>query len=84
MPNNQDDDGKLYDAVAQTSQKRLRNAVEKVDGLSPEDEQALERGGKLALRGTLRLIGRLSLWVVFVLCTAIAIAVLSAIGFLAY
>jgi hypothetical protein len=50
--------GELYDNLKKTPAKRLTNSIEKVDGLTPEEEQAAERGGNLALRGTRRKVQR--------------------------
>lgn len=85
MPENRrPPDPELYNAVKGTSSTTLTNAVEKVDGITAEDEEALERGGKLALRGTKRRIARWSLWFVFFLCSAGSLAVVVGVGYLAY
>lgn len=40
----------LFDDVKKTKTGNLRNSVEKVDALTPEEEADLERGGAFALR----------------------------------
>src|SRR3546814_17483660 len=56
----------LYGAVKGTSTPRLKNSVEKVDVLTPEEEEGMERGGEFVLRATKRRIKVVSMWVLFV------------------
>ena len=84
MSNDGNGDGELYDAVAKVPKKNLKSAVEKVDGLSEEDEAALDRGGRFALRGTMRRIGRWSLWLGFGIGAALAVIFVIAVGSLTY
>src|SRR3546814_20989138 len=56
----------LYGAVKGTSTPRLKNGVEKVDVLTPEEEEGMERGGEFVLRATKRRIKVVSMWVLFV------------------
>ena len=78
----------LYDAVKGTSTKNLRNSVESVDALTPEEEADLERGGAYALRGTKRKIARKAWWAAFifasVLVTGLCVALLTILGFFVY
>ncbi|HEX3667167.1 MAG TPA: hypothetical protein VHU23_18235 [Rhizomicrobium sp.] len=53
-----DNGAEEYERLKQTTAKRLINSVERVDGVSPEEEEAQERGGRLALRGTKRKVER--------------------------
>jgi hypothetical protein len=74
-------DGALYESVKAMPSKRLANGVEKVDGLSPEEEEMLERGGNLALRGTKRRVLRWSWYTGFgfgaLLLLALCIAIIA-------
>lgn len=74
----------LYDEVKQADPGRLFNGVERVEGLMPEAEEQLERGGNVALRGTKRRISRLCLWGLFVVGAVSVSAAVVAVIFLGY
>ena len=85
MPDNPDDPKNgLYEEIKDASSRNLRNSVEKVDGITPEEEEALERGGRFALRGTMRRIGRWCLWVGFFAGLVFVLGALAAIAYLTY
>src|SRR3546814_10716102 len=78
----------LYGAVKGTSTPRLKNGVEKVDVLTPEEEEGMERGGEFVLRATKRRIKVVSMWVLFVfgciVIGALGLAFLSLVGLYVY
>lgn len=77
-----DSDGRsLFAELKKTPARKLVNSIENVDGLSPEEEDAHERGGRLALRGEhrnlIRRLLRASYWAVIILSLVIGLALIS-------
>lgn len=54
MTTRNNDEPTLLEAVKNVPSQRLTNGVEEVDAISSDEEEALERGGSLALRGARR------------------------------
>ena len=84
MPHEAPPEGELYASLKAAPTKRLVNGIERVDGLSPEEGESLERGGLFALRGTKRRVLRWTWYAGFVLALlrafAACIAVIVMVG----
>jgi hypothetical protein len=63
----------LLSDLKSTPAKRLAKIVQRIDGLSPEEEEALERGDKLALRAKLRKLQGWSYHVIF--CAGVVLTI---------
>ena len=83
-PDHGDQRGQLFEDFSGQSIPRLKNAVEKVDGITSDEEANLERGGQLALRGTKRNIYRWALWSGFVLLAILIMAFCAGIIWLGF
>ena len=83
MPS-EDERRKILALLRGTPQHLLRSGVEKTEGLSPEDEEALERGGRHVQRATMRRIGRWSLWSLFGIGLLTALGILAGVGYVTY
>ncbi|MYB33889.1 MAG: hypothetical protein F4X92_01935 [Gammaproteobacteria bacterium] len=88
MPDKPSDHGdqrsQLFEDVSGKSTPRLKNAVEKVDGITSDEEADLKRGGQLALRNTRRNIYRWALWSGFVLLAILVMAICTGIIWLGF
>ncbi|TNE42729.1 MAG: hypothetical protein EP347_00215 [Alphaproteobacteria bacterium] len=74
MTDEEDETGSLLEGIKSTPPTKIRSGFEKVEGLSPEEEEELERGGKHAVRGTIRRAGRYFIWALWgVLCVIVVV-----------
>ena len=70
----------LLEEVKHTTPQRLTNGIEEVEAISTDEEEALERGGSLALRGARRRFYRRLYGLGFGLICILALALIGLIG----
>lgn len=74
MPDNTSDySNGLLDDVVDTPTSGLKNAIRKVDGITPDEEDRLERKGQLDLRDNKRTIDRYTRWSVYLISLVMGI-----------
>lgn len=70
------EDSELFERLATTPSDQMARAAKRADHLTPEDEEAYQRGNRAAMRRTMRLIRSYSAWTVYGLGVLIALAIL--------
>lgn len=70
----------LYKELAEITPKNLKRGVREVEKLSPEDVEALDRGGQHWMRTTTRQVKIAFMWVGFVFAVVVGIGALILLG----